>query len=376
MATWLPKDYNKELLNGSVSFDDVADYMRQIYFRICGHHRAGCSDPWTRNCTFLIPFSADSIERVSSLHLVILNILANTSSKIIIKVSDEEGGYDYDDYLFNPLITRFHRMFAAQEPNMTSLMDELQSRIKLLVEPRENGAPFHRMKHINDMIMHSDTEIIINCDSDVLISSSAIRNITQLLLSNDNLDVVYPAKYGKLGAVKRVWCRRLIEDGLFYHKRTRLLTRAELVETIDTDEAISQVHRAMSRAIAEDNFESVAEDNHKFILTMDAISGFGHMVFVRRQSYISAGGENENFISWGAEDVERYVRMVHMDFSISRVWAHVLHLEHPRGPDSGNSNPHFQGNEMLWEGLQKMSKDELLEYYKSVKYCHKYGWKI
>ena len=62
----------------------------------------------------------------------------------------------------------------------------------------------------------------------------------------------------------------------------------------------------------------------------------------RTSSYKKMYGENENFVSWGPEDVERYVRAVKMGLKVARVPSYIFHLEHPRGSDSSKENPQFE----------------------------------
>ena len=89
------------------------------------------------------------------------------------------------------------------------------------------------------------------------------------------------------------------------------------------------------------------------------------------------GGENENFISWGAEDAERYARFVKSGVGVARCeGGYVFHLEHPRGADSSHLNPSFHDNEDLWQKLQAMDGPELMQYYTQCEYIKKYGWVV
>ena len=83
---------------------------------------------------------------------------------------------------------------------------------------------------------------------------------------------------------------------------------------------------------------------------------------------------NEEFISWAPEDAERYVRALKFGLNIARTNGYVLHLEHPRGADSSKTNPLFEKNEQLWDKLQKMNKEQLIDYYEKSDYVKKYGW--
>ena len=143
--------------------------------------------------------------------------------------------------------------------------------------------------------------------------------------------------------------------------------------------------------------------------------GFG--VFLNTQSYLSLGGENADFKSWGVEDQERVYRFKALGYkvynniekinlfrfktienkvsvvktfsckcvfsckckhrhhpkykliSISGLrlgdndFGEVYHLEHYRGINSGTDNPHFISNEQLWKKILFYNYEQLEEYY-------------
>ena len=103
---------------------------------------------------------------------------------------------------------------------------------------------------------------------------------------------------------------------------------------------------------------------------------YGHVQFVNKNSYIEAGMENENFRGSSPEDKERFYRFDKMGFKVGRIDDQVYHLEHSRGrnswPNSVQGNPYMQENFNVWESIQKMSGEELKEYYSSQEYLKKY----
>jgi hypothetical protein len=98
----------------------------------------------------------------------------------------------------------------------------------------------------------------------------------------------------------------------------------------------------------------------------------GHVQFFKTDSYISGGLENENFISYGAEDRERCERFQRLLYKVIWMDAIIYHLEHFRGPDSSTANPHFGHNDSLMNKMRSMSLPELVEYYKSAEYLRRY----
>ena len=65
-----------------------------------------------------------------------------------------------------------------------------------------------------------------------------------------------------------------------------------------------------------------------------------------------------------------------MGYKVGRIDHQVYHLEHSRGrnswPNSVQGNPYMQENFNVWESMQKMSGEELKEYYSSQEYLKKY----
>ena len=82
--------------------------------------------------------------------------------------------------------------------------------------------------------------------------------------------------------------------------------------------------------------------------------------------------ENENFKAYAPEDKERWFRFNTLGYKVGRVDNMVYHLEHARGENSWISNPHMQHNLSLWEMLQRMDREQLVEYYSNQEYLQKY----
>ena len=89
---------------------------------------------------------------------------------------------------------------------------------------------------------------------------------------------------------------------------------------------------------------------------------FGGSIFCDREAFYAAGMENEKFMSWGAEDCERYERWKILGYTIKRLPGNVYHAEHPRGLDSGGSNPHYQANLDELRKVAAMSSGALKAY--------------
>ena len=92
-------------------------------------------------------------------------------------------------------------------------------------------------------------------------------------------------------------------------------------------------------------------------------AGKGFVVCVNTAIWKSIGGENEDFLSYGPEDNERYFRFTTLGYNSGVIDGKVFHLEHFRGDNSSTSNPHFNNNHKLYESLKTMSVSELKDYY-------------
>jgi hypothetical protein len=54
---------------------------------------------------------------------------------------------------------------------------------------------------------------------------------------------------------------------------------------------------------------------------------YGHAIFFKTSAYREAGGENENFISWGPEDQERFYRFKRLNYRLSWTSNKIYHFE-------------------------------------------------
>lgn len=73
-------------------------------------------------------------------------------------------------------------------------------------------------------------------------------------------------------------------------------------------------------------------------------SSVGGLIMGRTAAYQTAGGENQNFKSWGPEDMERHERLMALGYRVARVEGHLFHMGHPREVNSCEANPYFKDN--------------------------------
>jgi predicted glycosyltransferase involved in capsule biosynthesis len=189
---------------------------------------------------------------------------------------------------------------------------------------------YHRTKQLNVMLNIVKTPVVVNYDIDVMLPIDSYVESQKIIL-NDIADFVYP--YGD-GKYQR-------EISLNYNR-----------EKFDVNFDISDIGGEFLEKIT---------------------SKYGHCIFANTKKYIECGGENEKFVGYGPEDVEREFRIITLKYRISRIDNLVYHFEHSRTPFSDGNNPYFDRNHELCRNIIKMNYEGLLNYYSKVDYKEKYN---
>jgi hypothetical protein len=104
---------------------------------------------------------------------------------------------------------------------------------------------------------------------------------------------------------------------------------------------------------------SQIEESDKDMINVDSVGG---AVFFRAFDFIKGGMENEFFLGWGHEDVERYIRFDKLGFKIKRMDNPMYHFTHPRGINSSGKNPNVRANEANMLKVKAMTRDELTKH--------------
>lgn len=183
----------------------------------------------------------------------------------------------------------------------------------------EDMGLFHRTKMLNDMAREVKTPYVANYDCDVIFAPMQVLHAVNGL--RKGCDIVSPFDGGFAGVPRHTWLNRLqktMDVGIF--GKTKFTGRG-----IDPNAA-------------------------------DAVGG---AVFVNRESFFRSGGENERFVSYGAEDQERWERFRILGLRVQRVGGYLYHIEHWRGENSGNQHRYFVANEKEFQRIKSMSKEQL-----------------
>ena len=262
------------------------------------------------NATFIMPLRIESNDRLRNVVLSLGYLLNNFKTNVIIEEVDTESKF---------------QQHAA--PPLQNIVEDL-SCITLMYEKSDDPI-FHRTRILNDMLMESKTDVVVNYDCDVVFPLVSYLSAYQMIL-NDGYDLVYP--YGQ---------------GHYQQK-------------VSVDQGL--IDQFINGRFSEDAF---ADHPNKEVSTSD----YGWAQFFNRQSYIDGGLENENFISYGYEDNERPERFKKMGYKVGRVDGTIYHMEHARTMNSWFTNPHIQNNKDLYEKLSGMNDEELMDYYNTVDYA-------
>ena len=176
----------------------------------------------------------------------------------------------------------------------------------------ENSSPtFHRTKILNDMAKECNTPYLINYDADVIMPINRYAEAVALLRSNE-YDVVYPY------------------NGVFIDIKYDL----SIIESLNTPEMI------------QGEVQGIGDST-------------GGAIFWNKTKLIEIGMQNENFISWGAEDREMFYRATAFGLRIKRLNGPIYHIDHPRGVNSNRTNPFIDHNDIeyyrMWDIIQSGS---------------------
>lgn len=264
------------------------------------------------NATFIMPLRIESQDRLRNIVLSLAYLLKNFKTNVIIQEVDEESKF---------------QKYAA--PQLENLIEDL-STVTLIYEESKDPI-FHRTRVLNDMLMESRTDVVVNYDTDVIFPVDSYFKAYHMIL-NQGYDLVYP--YGQ---------------GEYQYK-------------VNVDQEL--INSLINSNFSEESFEKHPNKEQ-------STSDYGWAQFFKRQSYIDGGMENENFVSYGYEDNERPVRFEKLGYKVGRVRDKVYHMEHVRTMNSWFTNPHIENNKNLYEMLKDMSPEELKTYYETIDYVRR-----
>tara|TARA_A100001234_G_scaffold200468_1_gene192499 strand:+ start:1498 stop:2325 length:828 start_codon:yes stop_codon:yes gene_type:complete len=262
--------------------------------------------------SFLIPTKIESEDRLRNVCTVLAFLLKNFDAQILIKEVDDEQ--NVKQFVF-PLI---YKRFGGIPDNLHYFYE------------KPTKEYFHKTKILNDLIEASETSVVANYDTDVILPTRCIQAAYELI-ANGTSDAVYPYAVGPYQkAVK--YSPKMFDE--FFNSP---MGDDDIATYLERDISISS-------------------------------STIGWCQFIRKRNYIDSFMMNESFAAWGPEDCELHYRLLAMGNKVDRIQQYVYHLEHSRTQDSWFNNPKWQENMKLWEWIRTQDREQLSSYYRNQEY--------
>ncbi len=189
---------------------------------------------------------------------------------------------------------------------------------------------FHRTKMLNDMAADAKTPVVVNWDCDVIVPPLQIVESVRSILE-DKQEMVYPYD-GRFARVPRAQYRLLDER-------------------VDVGCLKGLMFNGMRPADAK---------------------SVGGAIFWDSQAFLRAGLENENMISYGPEDAERYDRALKLGVRIHRIPGVIYHVDHILSVNSSVKHPKYPENVRELEKIRSLTKIQLEAYVDTWSWAQKY----
>jgi len=263
-----------------------------------------------KEATFIIPIRIESDDRLRNVITSLCFLISNFDTNIIVHEVDSQS-------IFSEVALPQINEFCGDTSPLNHIFEKSKS------------PSFHRQRVLNDMLMLATTKVVVNYDCDIILPIDSYLNAYSKII-NDKYDLVYP--YG---------------DGQYQ------------IQVFADDNIVTQF------LVNDFDYKYLNQKSKKY----DAKYGFCQ--FFNRISYIEGGMENENFVAYAPEDVERYYRFNKLGYKVNRISNVIYHLEHSRTPNSWFTNPHMQNNNVEWEKIKLMERDDLREYITNQDYYKK-----
>lgn len=177
---------------------------------------------------------------------------------------------------------------------------------------------FHRTKMLNEMAIMAKTPIVVNWDADIIIPPMQIIEAYRMITERE-ADMVYP-----------------------YDGRFARVPRMKWYNAIDSMSDTGMFGATVFSGMNETDAKSV-----------------GGAIMWHLQSFIDGGMENENMISYGPEDTERYKRYQKLGYKVRRIAGVLYHMDHALTLHSTSGHPLFHANVKEMEKVVSMGTDSL-----------------
>lgn len=163
---------------------------------------------------------------------------------------------------------------------------------------------FHRTRMLNRMTMLSKTKYVINWDADVLTTVKSIIDMVDMLRNGHDFVYPYDGRFIRVG------------NGTYGRDKSMVLK----LKNGDVGNVLGY------------DFVGIEKDGEGSV---------GGAIGYNKESFINAGMENERFIAYSPEDVERYYRFKKLEFKIGKSKGALYHINHWCGDNSSVRNKYF-----------------------------------
>ena len=116
------------------------------------------------NTTFIVPLRIESDDRLRNVIVSSIYLLDNTDCKIIIKESDKTSVF------IEKALPQIHECVGEKADRLTHIFEQSD----------ENY--FHRTRLLNDMVMMTTTDVVVNYDSDILLTLESYQKCEEMIL--------------------------------------------------------------------------------------------------------------------------------------------------------------------------------------------------
>lgn len=197
----------------------------------------------------------------------------------------------------------------------------------------KNDGIYYRTRALNYGFKHSNTPIVISLDTDCLVSPESIKRCALQILNN--CVVAWPYN-GYFVDISRSFIPPLVEMDYNFNYFEPLFSQ---IKTKKIGSGFS---------IRSTNQEPMC---------------VGGIVMFNREKFLRAGGYNENFIAWGAEDEELVIRIKKLNLECFRdeeqnsFLFHIVHSNALR-----EIHPFYENNVKELQKIECMDKEEVKKY--------------
>jgi hypothetical protein len=224
----------------------------------------------------------------------------------------------------------------SKHNNDLKFLKEYKNNVKLVF--MHNPNLWYKTKALNVGVKYAETEIVCQLDVDCIFNCESIVKCAEFLLSNDEYQFAYP------------YNGYIIDLGFDYYSLFEKsdYSYSKLIELLPPREKLTLGY---------------GDENLIVRCTDTEHQGVGGIAMFKTSYYKKAGGYNEKFFCWGAEDnelIERLEKLGYKNYRITDKDSIGFHLPHRNA--IRHNNPFYQYNVDEFNKVKSMNKQDLEKY--------------